>query len=93
MRMLSRLLMILCLVSTLASCRSTQELTPIHIPELSVARPVRPELVEIPQDTSGAIKAMTVNLSLMEAYIYLLEIFIDFQQEYHRSVLGILLDR
>jgi len=85
--------MILCLVLTLASCQSAPRLTPIHIPELSIVRPVRPELVEIPQDSNGAIKALTVNLSRMEAYIYLLEIFIDFQQEYYRTVLGILINR
>jgi hypothetical protein len=71
--------MILFLVLTLNGCETTRETQQIKIPDFSIVKPTRPELVEIPADTSAALKAMAINMSKMDAYILQLEIFLEFQ--------------
>lgn len=81
------LLIVLTLVT---SCQSVPDTPEIDVPAFGLEKPSAPTLVEIPDDTSGAITALTVNLSRMDAYIEQLEMFITFQERYYRNVLEIL---
>lgn len=76
------------LLIALTSCE-TIEKTPIEVPPFSVAQPKRPTLEVIPQDTSGAIKALTVNLSRLVAHADNLEVYISFMKGYYETVINI----
>jgi PBP1b-binding outer membrane lipoprotein LpoB len=81
--------MILFLVLTLSGCETTSQTQQIKIPDFSIVKPTRPELVEIPTDTSAALKAMAVNMSKMDGYIRQLENFVLFQANYIKLIKGI----
>lgn len=71
--------MILFLVLTLSGCETTSQTQQIKIPDFSIVKPTRPKLVEIPPDTSAALKAMAINMSKMDGYIRQLEMFLEYQ--------------
>ena len=83
--------MILFLVLTLSGCETTRETQQIKIPDLSIAKPTRPELVEIPSDTSAALKAMAINMSKMDGYIRQLEMFMEYQDTFHKKMVEMVL--
>lgn len=83
--------MILFLVLTLSGCETTSQTQQIKIPDFSFVKPTRPELVEIPSDTSAALKAMAINMSKMDGYIQKLEILIRQQTEYINNVISIMM--
>src|SRR5690554_6778083 len=74
--------MILFLVLTLSGCETTSKAQQIKIPDFSMVKPTRPELVEIPTDTSTALKAMAINMSKMDGYIRQLEMFVEYRDFY-----------
>ena len=78
--------MILFLVLTLSGCETTRETQQIKIPDFSMVKPARPELVEIPSDTSAALKAMAINMSKMDAYIKQLEMYVEYQSLYMGAI-------
>lgn len=78
--------MILFLVLTLSGCETTSQSQQIKIPDFSIVKPTRPELVEIPTDSSAALKAMAINLSKMDGYIRQLEMFMDYQSSLIHSI-------
>jgi ABC-type uncharacterized transport system auxiliary subunit len=90
MKKLLKLLMILFLALTLSSCETLHEAEPIEVPDYSVAVPERPELAEIPNDTSGAIKALTNNMRALVFHIEKLEVYITNQEIYYKSVIDII---
>lgn len=75
--------MILFLVLTLSGCETTSQAPQIKIPDFSIVKPTRPELVVIPSDTSAALKAMSINMSKMEGYIRQLEMFTENQYSFY----------
>ena len=90
MRKLSRLLMILCLVLITSSCQSIPNLEPeIIIPEFGIKQPERPMLLEIPRESVEAIRTLTTNLSIMDGYTRLLELYINSIQKYYDGILTI----
>ena len=68
--------MILSLALTMNGCETTRVAQQIKIPDFSMVKPTRPELVEIPTDTSAALKAMAINMSKMDGYIRQLEMYL-----------------
>ncbi len=85
--------MMLCLALTLGTgCQSTKE-TPeqIEIPAFSAVKPTAPELVGIPSDADGAIKALTVDLSRLDGYTQQLEEYITEQDNYYKSTTKVML--
>lgn len=78
--------MILFLVLTLSGCETTNQTQQIEIPDFSIVKPNRPELVKIPSDSSAALKAMTINISKMDGYIRQLERFIKLKELFYTSV-------
>lgn len=91
MKRLSILPMILCLVLTLGtSCRTIPETTKIDVVPYVVALPTAPDLVPIPTDTSGAVKALTLDLSRVDTYSQILEWYIQFQNAYYKTIIQII---
>jgi len=78
--------MILLLVLTLNGCETTSKAQQIKIPDFSMVKPTRPELVEIPSDTSAALRTMVINMSKMDGYIRQLERFIKLKELFYTSV-------
>jgi hypothetical protein len=78
--------MILFLVLTLNGCETTSKAQQIKIPDFSMVKPTRPELVEIPSDTSAALRTMVINMSKMDGYIRQLERFIKRKELFYTSV-------
>ncbi|MFA5544665.1 MAG: hypothetical protein WDA14_03350 [Sphaerochaetaceae bacterium] len=81
--------MILLLVLTLSGCETIRAAQQIKIPDFSIIKPTRPELVEIPTDTSAALKAMAINMSKMDGYFRQLEMFVECQKSMYDSILVI----
>lgn len=81
--------MILCLASMLTSCGTTQFTPEFIVPSLSISKPDRPILESIPRDTTEAIKAFTVNLSRMNAYIKQLETYLLIQENYYQRMMSL----
>ena len=82
--------MILCLVLILTSCETSKLSPEFIVPLLKISKPDRPILESISRDTTEAIKAFTVNLSRMDAYISQLETFIRIQEDYHAAIFEII---
>lgn len=82
--------MISCLALTVTSCETTKLSPEFMIPSLPISKPDRPILESIPRDTTEVIKAFTVNLSRMNSYIEQLEMYIQFQENYHEAVFRII---
>jgi PBP1b-binding outer membrane lipoprotein LpoB len=88
---LSRLLMVLLLVLMLNSCQTVPiQQSRIEIPELNIRAPSRPVLVEIPDEPIDAIRSLTLNLSILEGYVRLLEMYSESIREYFISIVTIL---
>jgi len=84
--------MMLCLALTLGTgCQSTKG-TPeqIEIPAFSAVKPTAPELVGIPSDADGAIKALATDLSRLDGYTRQLEEYITEQENYYQTVMKII---
>ena len=56
---------ILLVVLTVISCQTTHILTPLEPPQLGISVPERPKLIDIPIETSAAIKALTLNVNFL----------------------------
>jgi hypothetical protein len=74
---------------SLTSCQTTEQET-IDIPPFEVVQPSRPLLVIVPKDTTGAIKSLTENMSLLAEYAEKLEVFVKYQSNYYTSILEII---
>ena len=84
------LLTLLILLSiSLTSCKTTEQ-EKIVIPPFEVSQPSRPLLLEVPQDTTGAIRSLTENLGMLAEYAEALEVVIKYQSNYYTSVLEII---
>jgi hypothetical protein len=85
--------MISLLILTLSSCATTPEVTPVEIPEFLNARPTRPTLVVIPNDSPSAIKALTTNMSKLVGHIESWEVYGEYLKNYYESVLELILNK
>ena len=85
-----RLLMILLTSLTLSSCVTVPETTPIEVPVFNLATPQRPQLEEIPSDSSGAIKALTTNMSKLVSHVESLEVYGEYLKNYYETVIQII---
>lgn len=74
----------------LTGCQTVPTSEPIEIPSFSVPAPSRPTLEVIPSETSEAIKVLTINLSLLDGYVKLLEMYAASQQEYYDKIIAII---
>jgi hypothetical protein len=72
------------------SCQTVPDIKSYDIPKFEISRPSIPKLVNVPSDQSGAIKALTTNLSLMDGYSQQLEWIIDTQTNYYQTIVKIL---
>jgi hypothetical protein len=76
---------------TLSSCLTTPQNNPdIDVPNFSIPAPERPVLVEIPKDTSGSIRALTTNLSMIDGYVRLLELYTESLRLYYEGIVQLL---
>jgi hypothetical protein len=78
--------MILFLVLTLSSCQTIPEVPRFEFPPLTLSPPARPVLIEVPTDITGAVSALTLNLSKMNSYIEQLETYIRLQEIHNEMV-------
>lgn len=83
------MILLILLSISLTSCK-TLEQEKIVIPPFEPSVPDRPLLVEVPKDTTGAIRSLTENLGLLAEYAEKLEVFIKYQSNYYTSVLEII---
>ena len=81
--------MLILLSISLTSCQTIKPET-ITIPSFEVAQPSRPLLVEVPHDTTEAIRSLTENLGLLAEYAEKLEVFVKYQSNYYTSILEII---
>lgn len=85
------LLMVLWIGLILTSCQTVPPTSlETEIPEFNIPAPKRPVLMEIPHETSGAIKALTTNLSLLDGHVRILELYADSLRKYYNGVIRIL---
>ena len=91
MKKLLLLPMILSLALMLGSCQTAPAKNELSIPDFFLVQPSRPVLMEIPADSSGAIKALVTNLSRMESYVEKLEFYIDSLRIYYMNVIEIIM--
>jgi hypothetical protein len=62
----------------MVSCQTAEPVQKIEVPVFEVSYPNRPILDTIPQDTSGAIKALTNNMRALATYSEKLEVYIEY---------------
>ena len=91
MRKLLLLPMILLAVLTLGiSCQSLSVGSKIDIAPFSIPKPAAPELLEVPTDSSEAVRILTLNLSRMDTYSQTLELYINLQESYYKKIINFL---
>lgn len=83
--------MILFLVLTLNGCETTNQAQQIKIPDFSIVKPTRPELVEIPSDPVAAIRALTTNLSRMDGYVRQVEMYVEYQKQFYKKTVELII--
>ena len=83
--------MVLLMVGMLVACQTTLPQTdPIEVPVLASARPTRPTLERLPDDTSEALKTQTINVSRLVRYASDWERFYSIAEDYYQTVIRIL---
>ena len=82
------LILLIVLSISLTSCETTNT-EKINIPPFETNMPSRPILLEVPQDTTGAIKSLTENMRSLAEYAEKLEVIISYQSNYYTTVIDI----